>query len=493
MKITLTCSKRVFIRPEEVLARLSVVNDGAEPITIPHPFRSGSGQPRFQIKGPEYPVGRAFALGEPAGRRGHDPGGGARRGREPEMVTLGPGEAREGDAALDDWLRDAEPGRYEVVAELTWKTLRAQSAPVEVAMEALSVRAAAIGVDVGSPRASDVFLSWMHAGEDRSAVFSALCTEEMEHGAHYDPPAGRLVAGCAADARDLLVPWTNGDRKADAHDWRAWREGATLLALASGASEPVRLDLGAPPDRIIRPALMGPSGDLDVFAIGAGGRELLRARFPAPQPPDGAPARPPSVERVALEAPPASGRAALAPRTLGSRPHVALVTDRPGAGGVEVRLFGADAGGALRQIAAALVPDVHVMASSRPGLRIDEDGFVHASMLYLRDIAARRAGVADVTFGPDGEAREVSWNGFGALSGVPVAASLVYSVTPARPVRRDWVVLLEDGSVVTSRSPDEPQVLPGKPARPLELLPLARGTYILVIDPVRGPLLEGLR
>jgi len=98
----------------------------------------------------------------------------------------------------------------------------------------------------------------------------------------YEPFSVSPVFSAGQGAADILSPWTNYDRQSDVIKWRAWREGAALVALATGFNAAQRLELGAVPRMIVRPALMTSDGLLDIFVTSADGNSLMLGRFPKP-------------------------------------------------------------------------------------------------------------------------------------------------------------------------------------------------------------------
>lgn len=64
------------------------------------------------------------------------------------------------------------------------------------------------------------------------------------------------------------------------------------------------------------------------------------------------------------------------------------------------------------------------------------------------------------------------------------ASVVAFSVTPQRPPRSNWVILLEEGSVLTNLSPAAPYRTHRTPLLPLQLLGMSNATYLLVADPV---------
>ncbi len=137
------------------------------------------------------------------------------------------------------------------------------------------------------------------------------------------------------------------------------------------------------------------------------------------------------------------------------------------------------------------IPEASPLPSTDPAIRVDRDGIAHVAVLFRRE--PRRLGLAEVVYPPDGSpAGDLSLRELGTLPAEPVRAGAVaFSVVPeteGRPVRREWLLLLEDGAVIRGRSA-APTRLQAPPALPLELLPLSQATYVLTVESfARAPL-----
>jgi hypothetical protein len=72
----------------------------------------------------------------------------------------------------------------------------------------------------------------------------------------------------------------------------------------------------------------------------------------------------------------------------------------------------------------------------------------------------------------------------------PRAGVATFAVSGKSAGRREWLVLLEDGKVIFSGSPDEARPIRGAPSLPLALLAMAQMTYLLTLDDDGLPRLE---
>jgi hypothetical protein len=139
------------------------------------------------------------------------------------------------------------------------------------------------------------------------------------------------------------------------------------------------------------------------------------------------------------------------------------------------------------------LPNVHAIPGAEPGVRVDEQGSAHVALLVASNAAFTELSIVDVSFiaGRDvpptpkiEPARK--------LTVPPVAAGIAFQSRPDSPMRRDWIVLLADGTLVHSQSKSKPMQTGGKPVTPLELVALTQSTYVLTLK-VEGPDLEPLR
>jgi hypothetical protein len=129
------------------------------------------------------------------------------------------------------------------------------------------------------------------------------------------------------------------------------------------------------------------------------------------------------------------------------------------------------------------IPNVVAMRNAQPALRVSSDGVSHAAIMVQGNTATHDFAVADLTFDRSGKLLgSAAVTALGQLSAAPKAAAAGYVVEPGSTMRRDWVVLLDDRTVVHSASGGGPRELRAAPATPLQLVSLASGTYLLTID-----------
>ena len=114
-------------------------------------------------------------------------------------------------------------------------------------------------------------------------------------------------------------------------------------------------------------------------------------------------------------------------------------------------------------------------------LRIDSDGAAHAAIPFQTETL--QLAIADLRFEPDGKlSGEPKLTELAQLGKRPTAAAAGYVVAATGAMRRDWVVLFENGSVSYTARAAKARRLPSTPAMPLQLVALDAGTYLLTID-----------
>jgi hypothetical protein len=480
VEIRLSLSKTAYVLSEDISLTVSVINSGSAPIEIPDPFYRDNWQPTYTLLGPAYPEGYTFSFRSAVLKdRTPEPASPA------HLVKLSAGETLQKNVPLTDWVPINTPGNYQISAKLAWKDLASGSNVVEFRVGRSDVLFMSVGVDVGDASTPGDWVEWLHRENQSPHVYSALFKRPHVDVRGYEPFSVSPVFSAGQDAADILSPWTNYDRQSDVIKWRAWREGAALVALATGFNAAQRLELGAVPRMIVRPALMTSDGLLDIFVTSADGNSLMLGRFPKPNF-AGRQAAAAVSWRVPVPLPALAGRCALGPESGNSRRHVMLVAQ----GANSLALFYLNAGDGKNPGVwhTVNIPKGHAIDGSEPGLNVDANGIVNAAVLFESDSQAHRLAIVDMRFSPDGNLlAEPRITELGPLPGPPQAATAGYVVSADGAPRRDWVVLLRNGTVIHSGNPERPEPLEAAPAIPLELVSLASSAYLLTTDPSGKP------
>ncbi len=347
-----------------------------------------------------------------------------------------------------------------------------------------------LGIDFGVLNAINLWVAAALPGKDGQPQLWAM----VFHEARPDLGEVKLVSRTpgtrlAANASQVMVPWANYDRMESLWLWHAWLEGDALCASPSTSAPPARLSLSAAPASLVYPALTVASGELDIAFVAAGGKELALARFtPGP---DGSSAKGSILWRHALDATPIACRAALS--TDERHPLRRSVLVRQEKGEVLLQLVDLENGRAAPGASNARIPGYFALPSAEPGIRIDQQGTTYVSLLLAANPELTDLSVADISFPAAKDERPTPRiEKARKVAVAPVAAGVTFQSRPDRPMRRDWVLLLPDGSLVHNLSSDKPMRPQGKPVTPLSLVALSQATYILTLR-ADGPFLEALR
>lgn len=146
VRIQFKLPKERFIAAEECKARITLRNEGTEPVELRDPFRDADQSLTYTLTGPEYPEGRSvswrsFVLMDPAYILTMDVA---------PRIRLGAGQSIEFVVYLHEWLPATRPGRYRLSAQLTQEPITATAAPVEFDIVPSSAGPASLGFDVDS-------------------------------------------------------------------------------------------------------------------------------------------------------------------------------------------------------------------------------------------------------------------------------------------------------------------------------------------------------
>jgi hypothetical protein len=360
-----------------------------------------------------------------------------------------------------------------------------ESVPIQFVVERPSIQSMELALDVGVQGPAPIrvlCLVGAPGGATVPALYQAIFREERPDLGEVSLASLVSLTDTDQRATSVVAAWANHARLDRLHDRFGWRGPRSELGFCVLAETPLPGPLLPDPTmRLVRPALLAESGTVTLLAFGRDDAhgDVLRmfALFDA----DPARASPRATERwlLPLPAAPAGTRAAAAPPTIDGAGCAALLV-LADAGGSRLMLVQSSADLAPRTRVAAL-PGALPLPGGEPGLWIDGQGVVHASVLLTGAERANELIIADVSWPPeDGE--PTITRARAAWLPVPARAGAVtYSVSRKSPGRREWLVLLEDGEMICSRSPDEARPFPGAPSFPLALLAMSEMTYVLTL------------
>lgn len=260
-------------------------------------------------------------------------------------------------------------------------------------------------------------------------------------------------------AADVVALWADFDRSMVSPRY-GWLSGHTV-AVQEFQSEPITFDLGEA--KLLRPGLM--SRESDALFVSWHGTHATLTSVPRKGPAS-------KLWEATLPMSASSGRVWLTPE---GKVTVAFVAQHENA----VSLFLVQDG---KVIASAAIEKAVALPDSEPGLAIASDGTIRTSLLVADPEHRRAISIVDWQWSraePHAEAKRLPVVN---LPQDPKAAAVVYALSPGVP-RRDWVILYGENIVVTSGSPTRPRMLNGTPTLPLQLLPRAEMSFLLLKHP----------
>jgi hypothetical protein len=472
VEIRIELAQERFVTKESIVVRILIRNTGSTPIDVPNPENNGNTQPVYTISGPSYPKGYSFHF---RGIASGNPNASPQIGKG-SLVRLGPSQTHEAALPLEQLVRFPQPGPHTITASLEVNGAKVMSPPVGFIIEPTVIRSMQPLIDDGAQNTNPIRVLCLVGNAPGLRLYQAIVREERPD--LGETSLAKLVSVAAADPHTTAVfgPWTNHNRLDSLLNRFGWQAGAVLgvEGIAGGAS--LKFTFPTQPFRLIRPAVMPESGEVDVFALAGDGKTLDLVRFPIAR--AGAEAK--LQWSLQLAAVPVGARATLAPKVAGARRAAVLVSADPG--GARMTLVEADQADTTPKTRSVVVTGAVLLPDSEPAITIGPDGKTRASAIFAEDPDLRRMFVADVAWPTGPGEGVVARAGAGRLPNPPRAAAVTYSVTSRPAARRDWLVLLRDGTVIFSGSPTRPRQIDGSLLLPLDLLAMSEMTYLLTLD-----------
>jgi hypothetical protein len=461
MKIRMSLDGDRFLASESILLKVALENTASSMVDVPDPEDLRNPQFSYTITGPAYPHGSAFkpriSLPDP---------------NTPNILKMGPGEKLEGQLALNKMFTFTQPGKYTLAAHYSWGGQSENFGPLSFVIEKGALRSARVMADSGFQKPAMQRVLGLVGDPPRLYQFffqeQRPATGEIELGEMIraaTPPPNSLQA---------IAPWTNFDRSEVFFARFGWQAPGAIGIESGPPEESVKVAVPGDPT-VIAPALMTEEGGTTVFTYTPASLTMLSFPLPA----EGAPPPAAKVQWSTPVAPPIRAAAA----ALGPPPHnlIFAITVSQTATGAELKLFEGNGNGGART---AEVKGARVLANSEPALWVDNRGAAHVAGLFAEDNLFRRVYLAELVWNGSDVSPKVDRQGAFQLPRPCRASTVAFSVTPARPPRLNWVILLEDGSVLTNLSPSAPYRTNRTPLLPLQLLGMSSATYLLVADPV---------
>jgi len=484
VEIHLALAQSHFLMKELMALRVVIRNDAASSVDLPNPEDNRNTQPVYTVTGPSFPHGRDFNLRELVM---HDPNP-AKVVEDGMVLSLPAGAAREVSLPIETLLDFTKPGLHGLSAAIVVSGQLIRSNWVEFEIEAPVIESLQSVLDDGSQTTHPIPVLCLHRGARGSTLYQAIFNEDR-------PDLGEisllsLVRQGAADANAVAVVATSANhaRMARVHSRFGWRAGDVIAMTGIPglpSSQEVRLTRPHSAARLVRPAMLTESGDVDVMALeGGSGATLWLMRLP----PAGQ-GLPGVVATIQLPGEALSARAALAPASVGET-RTAVVIHRGPHDGARISLVQIAPGDNKPKVRTVAIAHANPLPASEPGIHVDVDGTVHTSALFAEDKSLRKLFIASIVWPASGGNGQLERMVAGELPGQPRAAAVTYSVSYQSPARRAWVVLLENGGVVSGGWPKGPRALRGTPSLPLDLVAMSKMSYLLTLDAQGLPRLE---
>lgn len=459
MRLEVSFARASFCLAEDIALHVRLVNDGPAPVTVPDPFHATNWQPVYHLwRDGESQARRVTFRGAQFDDHRDPP-----EGVDPALVTLAPGEAREDDVPLRDWAHLDQPGRYHLVATLTWEGVAAQSPEAVMEISPPSLASLSIGINVGVAAVVDPWLSWIQRGPGGSSLGQSIFHEERPDLGEIERRSGDVIHAVRDSAHAAYAPWTTYDRVEELGFWRAWRDGHHLAALDASQLNPLWHDLGEG-GAVIHPVVMSRGGALTACVRSPEG-SLRAVRFTL----DGV------AEHVGptLPAPLVAARVAPDPSDDGESFVVVALCE--------------GASGGLRGLVARFDPAAGWRSASfsRDDLAATPRCGVGATVIEGR----ARGGFFALTR-DDGRLLRVEVDHLGEVAVVddlgraddpPWASAVSFGLSPGAASEAHWVLMLSPTRAMSSRGAT-PSELPARPLMPLEPLAISQSLYLPTHD-----------
>jgi hypothetical protein len=194
------------------------------------------------------------------------------------------------EVPLEDWAQLDRAGRYELSASLRWDAASVEAPSVTFSLAQPKIEAATLAIDVGAPNSNQIRVLLRQRVSSEVSLWESVFSQDEPNPEALVSHSTRQLDGVGPDGvepltEEIFSPWSNFDRMVGLHHWHGWRQGNTLFARPILGETTQSLDLAAAAasgiDGLLHPTLMPESGELDVFFLSAGSREVGMARFSA--------------------------------------------------------------------------------------------------------------------------------------------------------------------------------------------------------------------
>ena len=474
VKLELNVTREHFLLGESISVEIHLKNSGTEAIDAPKLKNVQNTQPVYRLEGPSYPHGVTFSLrdvklaGDPAALSAND---------TPSTYRLRPGEVMETGFKLDELKPITEPGMYTISAKINWGGWSAEAPAQKFRVDKAKFLEGSLGVDVAAESTRTLRAVWIAESPEGRVLGESFFYEKRPDLGEAKVAGTRIIRTVGPGAFNPFCPWVNFDRTASPKFWHGWQEGATLFAFSDDESAPRSFELGSKKAQIVQPAYMSKSGDLEVLVLGENRQKLRLVRFMAAE------GKPPEVLwSLDLAAEAAAIRLGIGPVAEGGHLVAAYVSQTGPK--VSLHLIRIEEK-APEPEPPAIINNAFLLPDSQPSVSIVADGTVHASVLLAKHPGLRTLAVADlvVSRGTAAAKGQVTLTDAGRSEAAVIKGWTAQPVTLEGPRARFWLIRTAQG-VFGGGSQSKP-VAAGGPV--VDFLRMSGATYVLVVDPNRGP------
>lgn len=449
MKLQIESPKNTFIVNESLTLTVRFTNEATAPMKVPQIADNRNAALTYKLKGPSAEDGYEFNYGSSA-----DfvlPG-------DPEMVVLKSGSRLEELIDMVGYLPVWEPGEYSIVAQ--WEDIRSEPFVFTVEYpKALSAQVISDGWPINPGVMRIAFLT--AAGDIYQGFYSET------DGTDETPARSKFVhAGTApADAVKSLTPLTNFDRASVFFSRFGWASEERIGFFEASADSSVSMETNGA--AILGQALMREDGVVHLFTV----NENQLSMFAVPRKNEGVPSMEWQLDLpFSLE----SGSSALGSPASGNQAGAAIVMN-----GNEGVILAAAINGELKT---ALFEELIILPDSQPALWIETDGTIRVSVIAESIEVANQIQLAEAVWYPGNPEAETNLGPKVEIMKEISGAAVAYAQGPSL-LRRDWVVAVAGGKIVSSKAPSELRQFGTGPVMPIQIHARITESYVLVNNP----------
>lgn len=358
---------------------------------------------------------------------------------------------------------------------------------------------ASLGIDFGVIGMMSIWVAWAQpVSPSQTELVHFTFREARPDLGEVKIVSTRAITPIPPNVQQVLSPWANYTSMSSFWPWIGWRSGNDIYFRYFAERPPLHMGLGEDGATIVNPALETSKGimdvDVDVAVLGKAGHTLRILRFTSPK--DAVDdklewrvsAKVEWLRSWKLNFTPVAARSFLGPEKQSSARKVALIESQ--SGGVGVHLYNIDSPSGDPR--ALTVPRIFAIPGSEPAAYVDDKGTSHVSFVASASEDLKQLVIVDTHFPaqpngkPTSEAQRLR-----EVPESPTHATVAFQARADRPMRRDWVVAMRDGTLIHESQEhamrtDRPVVLP------LNVVRMSQATYVLTADK-SGPWLEMLR